>query len=123
MIKRIVNWIVLVPLAIIAVALAVANRSAVTLSFDPFSRDLPAASVTMPLFALVLASIGLGVIIGGTVSWFKQGVHRRHARKADHDLAAARAQIETLRTELVKNGGTPPEPHGGPLSFFGRPAA
>ncbi|QCI66656.1 LapA family protein [Phreatobacter stygius] len=123
MIKRIVNWLVLAPIAIVAVVLAVANRAPVTFSFDPFSRDLSAASLTMPLFVLVLASVALGVVIGGTVSWWKQGVHRRHARKAEQELDSARAEIELLRNEIAKNGGTPPAPHGGPLSFFGRSAA
>lgn len=123
MIKSIVNWLVLVPVAIVVVVLAVANRTPVTFSLDPFSRDMAAAAVTVPLFVLVLAAVALGVLIGGIVSWFKHGPQRRLARKAENDLAAARAEIERLRAEIARAGGTPPVAHGGPLSFFGRPAA
>ncbi|MCZ0734652.1 LapA family protein [Phreatobacter sp. AB_2022a] len=123
MIKSIVNWLVLVPVAIVVVVLAVANRTPVTFSLDPFSRDMAAAAVTVPLFVLVLAAVALGVLIGGIVSWFKHSPQRRLARKAEADLAAARAEIERLRAEIARAGGTPPVSHGGPLSFFGRPAA
>lgn len=123
MIKSIVNWLVLVPVAIVVVVLAVANRTPVTFSLDPFSRDMAAAAVTVPLFVLVLGAIALGVLIGGIVSWFKHGPQRRIARKAETDLANARAEIERLRAEIAKAGGTPAVSHGGPLSFFGRPAA
>ena len=53
MLRKIVAAIVLVPLAVIIIAFAVANRQTVTVSFDPFSGHDPAAAVSLPLFALV----------------------------------------------------------------------
>ncbi len=37
--RKLARWLFLVPLAIVLVLLAVANRAPVTLSLDPFSRE------------------------------------------------------------------------------------
>ena len=44
--RKIVAAVILVPLAIVIIAFAVANRQIVTVSLDPFSSERPAASVT-----------------------------------------------------------------------------
>lgn len=120
MFKRIVNWLVLLPIAIIAVVIAVANRTPVTVSLDPFGRELSPLSFTAPLFAVVLLAMMLGVVIGGCAVWWKQGRYRKRARLAESELATALAEAERLRQELGR--GTA-EPSGGPLAFFNRPAA
>ena len=68
MLRKIVAAIILVPLAIIIVAFAVANRQSVTVSFDPFSAEAPAASLSLPLFALVIGLLIAGVVIGGVAA-------------------------------------------------------
>ncbi|MDI4658279.1 lipopolysaccharide assembly protein LapA domain-containing protein [Xanthobacter autotrophicus] len=83
---RILSLLIGLPLSIVAVALAVANRKSVTLSLDPFSPDAPALSVTLPLFALVFAALILGVLAGGIVVWARQGRFRRAAREARREL-------------------------------------
>ena len=65
MVRKLVFWLVLVPLAIVILMFAVANREIVTVSFDPFSSARPAASVSVPLFVLIFSLVILGVIIGG----------------------------------------------------------
>ncbi|NWH07104.1 MAG: hypothetical protein HXY22_00365 [Alphaproteobacteria bacterium] len=61
---KLTTWIVLVPMAIIAAALAVANRVAVTVSLDPFSLASPAIAFTLPLYQLIFGALALGVILG-----------------------------------------------------------
>jgi uncharacterized integral membrane protein len=102
MIRRIVNWLILLPIAIVSVVVAVANRAPVTVSFDPFGRDLSPLSFSAPLFAVVLVAMMAGVVIGG----FAEG-----------ELAAARADADRLRQELGRGEA------GGPVGFFNRPAA
>lgn len=121
MIRRIVNWLVLAPVAVLAVVLAVANRTPVMVSLDPFARDLSPLSFSMPLFAVVFLSMIAGVIIGGVAVWWKQCRYRKRCRQAESDLAGARADVERLRGELGQ--GTPSQTPGGPLAFFSRPAA
>ena len=121
MIRRVLNWLVLAPVAVLAVILAVANRTPVTVSLDPFSRGLSVASFTVPLFAVVFLSIILGVVIGGVAVWWKQGRYRKRCRQAESELSGARADVERLRGELGRGSQT--ETTGGPLAFFNRPAA
>ena len=49
------------PLALVIIALAVANRQSVTVSLDPFAGSEPAVSVTLPLFALIFILLIVGV--------------------------------------------------------------
>ncbi|KAF0133305.1 MAG: hypothetical protein FD152_1663 [Xanthobacteraceae bacterium] len=122
MLRRIVNWLFLAPVALIAVILAVANRTPVTLSVDPFARASSALSVTVPLFAVVFLAMILGVIIGGMAVWWKQGRYRKRCRLAESELSAARSDVERLRNELGR-GDQVSATTGGALAFLNRPAA
>jgi uncharacterized integral membrane protein len=90
--KRFLEVIILLPLAIIGLALAVANRHAVTVSFDPFSSTA-AGAVEMPLFVVLIAAIILGVFVGGFFTWLSQGKHRRALRESRAEAARLRGQI------------------------------
>lgn len=122
MLRRIVNWLFLAPVALIAVVLAVANRTPVTLSVDPFAREASALSVSVPLFAVVFLAMIIGVVIGGTAVWWKQGRYRKRCRLAESELTAARSDVERLRNELGRGDQTSGA-SGGALAFLNRPAA
>ena len=93
MLRKIVAAIVLVPIAVIIIAFAVANRETVTVSFDPFSGHDPAATVSLPLFALVLLLLIIGVVIGGLASWLRQGKWRGAARRFERELHQLRGKL------------------------------
>ena len=115
LIRKIVAAIILVPLAIVIIAFAVANRQIVTVSLDPFSAEHPAASLTLPLFALVFVLLVVGVLIGGIAAWLRQSKWRRTARRLEREIADLHLQIEALkRTAGVPGTGVnapaaPPE--------------
>ena len=88
--------LILFPIAILVVLLAVANRGPVTLSLDPFSREVPEIAFTVPLFALIFAAVMLGVIIGGVAAWLAQSKHRRAERHYKRE--ARRLRTDTART-------------------------
>jgi uncharacterized integral membrane protein len=100
MLRKLVFWLVLVPLAIVILMFAVANREIVTVSFDPFSATAPAASISIPLFVLIFVLVILGVVIGGVAAWLRQSGYRRAARQRDADVTALRREIETLNAKL-----------------------
>ena len=62
---RFLKALVLLPIAILIVLLAVANRQTVSLSLDPFSQAAPEFATRLPLFAVIFAAVMVGVVIGG----------------------------------------------------------
>jgi uncharacterized integral membrane protein len=96
-IRKIIAAVILVPLAVVIIAFAVANRQIVTVSLDPFSAEHPAASLTLPLFALVIVLLVLGVLIGGIAAWLRQSKWRRTARRLEREIADLHIEIEALK--------------------------
>ena len=90
--RKFLTAVVLIPLGLIFVVFAVANRHLVTVSFDPFGSgdtafDLPPA----PLFAIIIAAMIVGVVAGGSATWFRQRRWRRAARQ--HEAEADRKSV------------------------------
>ena len=93
--KSWLKFIVIAPFALLFVAFAFANGKLVTVSFDPFaSADIPAFSITAPLFVVLILTGMFGVLAGGVVTWLAQGRYRKAARQN-------RAEAEKFRAEAV----------------------
>ena len=114
MIRKIVNFAVLLPLAVILVIFAIANRHWVTVSFDPFNSIDPSLAIDLPLFVVILLAVILGVLAGGVATWVRQGRWRKAARRHEADAAAARAELASTR---------PASPIGRPNALLRPPAA
>jgi uncharacterized integral membrane protein len=97
MLRKILTVVVVVPLAILIIAFAVANRQMIVVSFDPFSSVEPAYAARLPLFVLIFALVILGVIIGGFASWLRQSSWRRLARNLDADVRMLHQELEAMR--------------------------
>ena len=97
MIRKTVMALILVPLAIVLITFAVANRQTVVVSLDPFDQAHPALAVALPLFALVLVLLIGGVIVGGVAAWLKQATWRRAARLAEAEARELRAEVDRLK--------------------------
>ena len=85
--RKFLTAVVLIPLGLIFVVFAVANRHFVTVSFDPFNAIDP---VSLPLFVVIIAVAIAGVAAGGTATWFRQRHWRRAARQGCDDLVEDR---------------------------------
>jgi NADH:ubiquinone oxidoreductase subunit 3 (subunit A) len=85
---------VLVPLAIVIVMFAVANRQIATVSFDPFDSAHPAFAVKLPLFIMIFVLVGLGVVVGGVAAWLGQRQWRVRARRAEAEARDLRARLD-----------------------------
>src|ERR1700704_3300383 len=95
--RKFLTALVLIPLGLIFIVFAVANRHLVTVSFDPFNSTSPAVAVTLPLFVVIIAVAILGVVAGGCATWIRQRHWRRAARRYEADARAARAQLADWR--------------------------
>src|SRR5262245_43059517 len=109
MMRKIVRALVLIPLAIVLIAFAVANRQTVTVSFDPFDTAEPAFSLALPLYVLILALVIAGVIIGGSAAWMRQGKWRSRARAAESQARDLRVENDQFkRRDGSATGGARP---------------
>jgi uncharacterized integral membrane protein len=122
--RKFFTALVVIPLGVIFVIFAVANRHLVTVSFDPFNSTTPTVAVTLPLFVVIIAVAIIGVAAGGMATWFRQRRWRRAARQHEADARQARAQLADLRANSAASRGDQPRfpalPGGGFYGSAGR---
>ena len=136
MLKRLVFVIVVLPIALLLVALAVANRQDVSLNYNPIQPDMPGMQLTAPMFVFMFIVFALGMIVGSMATWLKQSRYRRAARtkeaeaeewrfKADKERERAQAMAQTLVSQKQDSGEGPRYPmrprEGQPLALLSGP--
>jgi uncharacterized integral membrane protein len=99
--RKFLSIFILIPLGLVFIVFAVANRRLVTVSFDPFNTTDPAIAVSLPLFVLIIAVAVFGVIAGGCATWFGQRRWRRAARLHEADARTAKSQLADLRAATL----------------------
>jgi uncharacterized integral membrane protein len=98
--KHITGWLVLLPLGLVLVIMALANREMVKVGFDPVSPQAPLVEpLAMPLFVLIYAVLIAGVLLGGVAAWLAEGRHRRDRRHWRREAARLSAELEALKRE------------------------
>jgi uncharacterized integral membrane protein len=100
MVRKIISIVVLLPLAVLIILFAVANRQIVAISLDPFSSETPAFALTVPLFVALILALIVGAIIGGVASWLKQGRWRRTARRLEAEAGLLKRESGELKQQL-----------------------
>lgn len=108
MIRKILAAVVLVPLTVLLLLFAMANRQVVTVSFDPFDAAQPAYAASLPLFVLIFILAVLGVLIGGIAAWLGQGKWRRAARRLDERARRLDEEVRDLRRRADAAAAAPP---------------
>ena len=98
----------LILVAALAVVFAVVNRAPVTLSLwpAPFEIDLP-------LYLLLIATLALGVAIGGAAAWLGGASRRGAAREAERRAEALEGRVAVLerdRAASPRASGALPSP-------------
>jgi uncharacterized integral membrane protein len=95
--KRFFKFLFLVPVALVVLALAVANRHSVTIFLDPFADQMPEGTqIAVPLYIVMLLAAVAGIVLGGLTTWLEQGKYRRSARRAKSEVDSLRAEIARL---------------------------
>ena len=111
MLRKIIAIVILLPLAVVMIAFAVANRQIVTVSLDPFGGS--DSGLSLPLFVLIILLLIIGVLIGGLAAWVRQGKWRSAARRAERQLQALRKKLEAYEgaasgPTIIPDAGNPP---------------
>jgi putative membrane protein len=87
------SWIITIPITVIVVIFALANRQPVQLDLWPFE-----ISFAMPLFLLVLGCLLVGFFVGATVMWVSDGRVRRRERENRSKVRALESEMQKLKT-------------------------
>src|SRR5690606_37933448 len=106
------SWIITIPVTVVAVVFAVANRDEVLLRFWPlpWSRELP-------VYLIVLGCLFVGFVLGCVVTWLSSAPRRRRARRtADRARELARELAELKRQQAIAEEAARPGSPGGTLA-------
>jgi uncharacterized integral membrane protein len=106
--RKFLAFVILVPLAIVIVMFAVANREVVTVSFDPFNSANPAVAFKLPMFIWIFALMAFGVLVGGFAAWLRQHKWRQRARRAEAEARELRARLDVAEPPMPQRAETPP---------------
>ena len=101
---KFISWFLGLPIAIILIALSVANRHTVRFSLDPISVSEPIMAFELPLYLLLLLAIIIGIFIGGASSWLNQSKWRKAAKAARHEVSEIRSETRALRQNASGTG-------------------
>ncbi len=110
MIKKLINLIIVLPIAIILIVLSVANRHTVTMAFNPFEPDDSLLSVSAPFFLYLFGAMIVGMIVGSLATWWSQGKHRKKARESAREVTRWQSEAGTQRKraeELAEHAALP----------------
>jgi Lipopolysaccharide assembly protein A domain len=106
--RKLILVLVVLPLAVVLIALAVVNRKPALLVLDPLGGTEPGLSLEAPLFLLLLGAFAFGLVVGGIATWIGQGKWRRLARKETRQARDWRRQADRLEKELESTDRGPP---------------
>lgn len=93
----ILRWIIGIPLVIVAIAFAVANGESVSFTYSPIHEP-----VNWPLYALVLAALAAGFIIGSVMTWAAGHAVRKSRTALAKENKKQQAEIERLTDEKLR---------------------
>ena len=89
---RLLSWLILLPLILVFVAFAVANRHSALVSFDPLPYQAEPS-----VYALVLSGVFVGLLVGGIGAWVRGSRWRKRARIAERRAARAEDELAQVR--------------------------
>lgn len=92
---KIANLLIGVPIAILVIVVALANRHGVIVSFDPFAASTATSwAFRAPLFLVIFLFFLVGFGVGGFAAWSGQGKWRKATRQGRKEVKGLGRQIE-----------------------------
>jgi uncharacterized integral membrane protein len=98
LLRRILRWIIGLPIAILVIGFVVANRRWTTLSLDPFTANEPSISIDLPLWLLFIFGVFIGIMVGWVGCWFAQAKWRKLARERSREISQLQSELESAKT-------------------------
>ncbi|WP_419907456.1 LapA family protein [Hoeflea sp.] len=106
MTRKLINIVILVPVAIILIVLSVANRGTVTLALNPFDPSDTVLSLNAPFFVFLFIALMIGMVIGSLATWFKQGKYRKKARQEAKEAVRWHTEADRQRERAETASGS-----------------
>lgn len=91
---RLIGWLVAIPVGLIVIAFAVANRGAVTLNLDPFP-----VAIDAPIWTIAVGGLLAGFLLGALIRWLFDHKGRHLARSARRRVQLLEREIANLRAK------------------------
>jgi len=92
--------LILLVIAVVLIALMVANRHTASVALDPFRQGTPAPMIEAPMFVFLFAALMIGVVLGGIGAWMGQSKWRDLARRRTKETYRLRRDRERLLHDL-----------------------
>jgi uncharacterized integral membrane protein len=86
--SKILSWIISIPLALLIIVFSLVNRTPASVDFWPFPTTME-----VPLFALILVALMIGVVWGGMAAWLAAGRARKRAREMTRRAEDAEMEV------------------------------
>lgn len=99
--KKLFGFIILLPIAVVLITLSIANRQNVKLILDPFASQETALSISLPFFVYLFAALIVGFIMGGCVSWIKNGKWRKAAKQNNKEAQKWQRKANILEAKPI----------------------
>lgn len=95
--RKFLFWLISLPLAILIAIFAVNNRTLVGISLwpTPFTVD-------MPVYLLILGSLGLGLLLGALLMWFGAVPLRVRLHNRDLEIRSLKRDLDRQTVEHQK---------------------
>ena len=97
---RLLSRVLLALVLALAIAFVIVNRQDVAL-------DLWAWTVVLPLWLLLIATLALGIVIGGIVGWFGAAPRRKRARAHARRSNVLEERVASLERERASSPAAP----------------
>ena len=103
---RYIRYACIVAFAVTLIAVALANRTVVTLKVfpDEFTGLFAVnTSIDLPLYIIVFGSIIVGLSVGFVCEWFREYALRAEASKSSRELRRLEREIARLKGQKIEN--------------------
>lgn len=99
---RYIKYALLAAIAVILIAVSLANREMVTLELLP--SDLAGLtgltqSINLPLFVVIFGGVGAGLLIGFLWEWIREYKQRAEAATQKREMDRMRRELKRLKVE------------------------
>lgn len=104
--RRFLWFAIALPIGLLLVTIALANRHAVQMVLDPFRPANPVVSLVLPFYVYLIVALLAGVVLGGAATWRAQARWRRNARRSATEAQRWHAEADRLGRERERSHDT-----------------